>query len=91
MTHLTNDVKEKLEISYKIMSELEAIITVICGEKRKEEKEAEVSERLDSVFKDMDKLNANLLRILKDVEVLDTMISGNIAPTCDPCTCKATV
>lgn len=77
MTHLTNDVKEKLEITGKTIAMLEGVITTICGEKRKEEKEGEVAERLDSVFRDMDKLNENLIRILKDVEILDAMVSGS--------------
>ena len=77
MTHLTNDVKEKLEITEKTIVMLESVITTICGEKRKEEKEEEVAERLDSVFRDMDKLNENLIRILKDVEILDAMVSGS--------------
>ena len=76
MTHLTNDVKEKLEITEKTIAMLEGTITTICGEKRKEE-EAEVAERLDSVFRDMDKLNKNLMRILNDVEVLNAMVSGS--------------
>ena len=77
MTHLTNDVKEKLEITEKTIVMLESVITTICGEKRIDEKEAEVAERLDSVFRDMDKLNENLMRILKDVEVLNAMVSGS--------------
>ena len=31
MTHLTNDVKEKLEITEKTIAMLEGTITTICG------------------------------------------------------------
>ena len=80
MTNLTNDIKEKLEITCKTIDVLEKTITVISGEKRQEEKEPE-EPKMDSVFRDLDKLNKNLVRILKDVEVLDAMVSG-----CE-CTC----
>ena len=82
MTHLTNDIKEKLEITYKTIDVLEKTIAIISGEKRQEEKEPE-EPKMDSVFRDLDKLNKNLVRILKDVEVLDAMVSGSKC-TCEP-------
>lgn len=82
MTHLVNDVKEKLEITFKTIDMLENTIAVISGEKHPEEKELE-EPKPDSVFRDMDKLNRNLIRIMKDAEVLDALVSGSKC-TCEP-------
>lgn len=83
MTSLVNDVKEKVEISYKTIDILEGTIAVICGEKGPEREERKEEPRMDSVFRDMEKLNENMLRILKDVEVLKTLVCGSEV-TCSP-------
>lgn len=83
MATLVNDIKEKLEISRSTITILEKTISVITGDKRPEEREEKSEIEVDSVFKDLDTLTKNMIRILKDVEVLNSAVCGS-ETTCNP-------